>query len=239
MASHSGSRLSLSRERILRAALTLADEDGIEALTMRRLGRELGFEAMSLYNHVRSKDDLLDGALDQVLDECEQPAPDGPWVVAVRRSAISVNRALRRHPWACTLLMRSAGMRPARLGYMDSLLGRLRGAGFPAESAYDAYHVLDGHIFGFSLWQISHSYTPEEYSGMAAVLAQVITPQDYPHLHEHGTQHMSGEAQHEADSFEVGLDLILDGLARMIRESGPTAASTSSSRQTHEPPPSR
>jgi AcrR family transcriptional regulator len=222
----SESRLSLSRARILQAAVALADESGIESLTMRRLGKELGFEAMALYNYVRSKDDLLAGALDRVLDECEQPTLDGPWEEAVRRSAISVNLALRRHPWACTLLMRSQGMRPARLAFMDSLLGRLRGAGFPAESTYDAYHVLDGHIFGFSLWQISHSYTPEEYSGMAAAFGQAITYEDYPHLHEHATQHLSDEAPHEADSFEVGLDLIIDGLTRTHRNSL-TAAPTS------------
>jgi AcrR family transcriptional regulator len=219
-------RLSLSRDRILQAALALADESGISALTMRRLGKELGFEAMALYNYVRSKDDLLDGALDRVLDECEQPVPDGPWDNAIRRSAISVNRALRRHPWACTLLMGSSGLRPARLSYMDSLLGRLRGAGFPAETAYDAYHVLDGHIFGFSLWQISHSYTPEQYSGMAALFAETIIAEDYPHLHEHGVQHMSGEAHSEADSFEVGLDLILDGLKRVMADDAVAQAIT-------------
>jgi AcrR family transcriptional regulator len=219
MPSGSEPRLSLSRGRILQAAVSLADQSGIEALTMRRLGKELGFEAMALYNYVRNKDDLLAGALDRVLDECEQPALDVPWEEAVRRSAVSVNLALRRHPWACTLLMRSSGMRPARLALMDSLLGRLRGAGFPAESTYDAYHVLDGHIFGFSLWQISHSYSPEEYAGMAASFGQVITPQDYPHLHEHATQHLSDEAPDEADSFGVGLDLILDGLSRTVRTS--------------------
>src|SRR4051812_35425086 len=120
MPSRSEPRLSLSRDRILQAAVTLADASGIQALTMRRLGQELGFEAMSLYSHVRSKDDLLDGALDRVLAECEQPVADGPWNDAIRRSAISVNRALRRHPWACTLLMGSSRVRPARLAYMDA-----------------------------------------------------------------------------------------------------------------------
>jgi AcrR family transcriptional regulator len=212
MPSPSAPRLSLSRDRILQAAVAIADESGIQALTMRRLGQELGFEAMSLYNHVRSKDDLLDGTLDRVLAECEPPSAEGPWDVAVRRSAISVNRTLRRHPWACLLLMGPSRVRPARLVYMDSLLGRLRTAGLPAATRYDAYHVLDGHIFGFSLWQISHSYTPEQYSRMAEVFAELITPEAYPDLHEHALQHLSGEAQHEGDAFEVGLDLILAGL---------------------------
>src|SRR5256714_6338105 len=155
-------RLPLSRDRILQAALELADEAGIDSLTMRKLGQALGFEAMSLYNHVANKDDLRDGMLDLVLAESEPPSPLGGWDTAVRASAISVHAALRRHPWSCGLLMDPGRIRPARLRYMDLLLGRLREAGFSAETTYHAYHVLDGHIFGFSLWETSHTYTAEE-----------------------------------------------------------------------------
>src|SRR5882724_3959577 len=114
-------RLPLSRERILRAALDRADEGGIESVTMRRLGQALGFEAMSLYNHVANKDDVLDGILDLVLGESEPPSPAGDWDAAIRTSAISVHEALRRHPWSCTLLMAPERVRPARLRYMDKL----------------------------------------------------------------------------------------------------------------------
>src|SRR5947199_9005908 len=107
MAAKAESRLPLSRERILRAALAIADEHGVEALTMRKLGQALGFEAMSLYNHVANKDDVLDGMLDLVLGETELPAEAASWDAAVRGSAISVHDALRRHPWACSLLMSS------------------------------------------------------------------------------------------------------------------------------------
>src|SRR5216110_1927839 len=157
-------RLPLSRERILHAALELADKGGIESLTMRKLGQVLGFEAMSLYNHVANKDDVLDGILDLVLTESEPPSPTGDWDTAIRESAVSVHQALRRHPWACPLLMSPGRLRPARLRYMDSLLGRLREAGFPAETTYHAYHVLDAHIFGFSLWQATHIYNAEQIS---------------------------------------------------------------------------
>src|SRR4051794_32405609 len=126
------SRLPLSRERILRAALELADESGIESLTMRKLGQALGFEAMSLYNHVANKNDLLDGILDLVLEEIEPPSPAGDWDAAIRGSAISVHEAFRLHPWACPLLMSPGRMRPVRLRYVDLLLGRLREAGFSA-----------------------------------------------------------------------------------------------------------
>src|SRR4051794_5608341 len=116
------SRPSLNRERILQAAVAFADTRGVDLLTMRRLGDDLGFEAMSLYHYVSSKGDLLDGILDLVLDETEPPATGLMWAAAVRTSALSVNQALRRHPWAGPLLMSSGGLRPARLRYMDSLL---------------------------------------------------------------------------------------------------------------------
>jgi AcrR family transcriptional regulator len=214
MATKSEPRLPLSRERILHAALELVDEGGIESLTMRKLGQALGFEAMSLYNHVANKDDVLDGILDLVLAKGEPPSPTGDWDSAIRTSAISVHEALRRHPWSCTLLMAPGRVRPARLRYMDLLLGRLRNAGFSAETTYRAYHVLDGHIFGFSLWEISHTYTPEEVSNLEAKFAQTITADAYPYLHEHAQQHFSEGPHREVSAFEFGLDLILDGLKK-------------------------
>src|SRR5919106_1275497 len=127
-------RKPLSRERILAAALEVADEQGIEALSMRKLGQSLGYEAMSLYNHVANKDDLLDGILDLVLLEMEPPPPDGG-LPAIRAEA------LKRHPWAATMLMSPGRIRPARLAYMEALLASLRGAGLSAETTYHAYHV--------------------------------------------------------------------------------------------------
>jgi len=215
MAAETEPRFPLSRDRILRTALDLADESGIEALTMRRLGQALGFEAMSLYNHVTNKDDVLDGILDLVLAETEPPAPTGDWDAAVRRSAISVHQALRRHPWACPLLFSAAHVRPARLRYMDLLLGRLREAGFSAETTYHAYHVIDGHIFGFSLWETSHTYTAEEVASFEAKFAQTITVDAFPYLHEHARQHFDEGPHREVRAFEFGLDLIVDGLKKI------------------------
>ena len=218
MAAQPEPRLPLSRGRILDAALELADQGGIESLTMRKLGQTLGFEAMSLYNHVANKDDVIDGLLDLVLDESEPPSPTGDWDGAVRSSAVSVHAALRRHPWAPAVLMAPGRLRPARLHYMDSLLGRLREAGFSAETTYHAYHVLDGHIFGFSLWEASHSYSDEDAEEMMASFEQTITPDEYPYLREHGEQHFAEGPHHDVSAFEFGLDLILDGL-RKIRDS--------------------
>jgi AcrR family transcriptional regulator len=215
MAAQTEPRLPLSRDRILHAALDLADEHGIESLTMRKLGQTLGFEAMSLYNHVANKDDVLDGILDLVLAETEPPSPSGDWDTAIRSSAISVHQALRRHTWGCALLMAPPRVRPARLRYMDSLLGRLRRAGFSAETTYHAYHVLDAHIFGFSLWQNSHSYTAAEVSDLVATFERMISADEYPYLHEHGKQHLTEGPHHDVSAFEFGLDFILDGLKKI------------------------
>src|SRR5215510_9379914 len=126
-------RRPLSRERILAAALELVDEQGIDALSMRKLGQALGYEAMSLYNHVANKDDLLDGILDLVLAEMEPPDPEGG-LPAIRASALSAHEALKRHPWAATMLMSPDHIRPTRINYIEGLLACLRGAGFSAET---------------------------------------------------------------------------------------------------------
>jgi AcrR family transcriptional regulator len=215
MATQTEPRLPLNRDRILQAGLALADEGGIESLTMRKLGQTLGFEAMSLYNYVANKDDLLDGMLDRVLDETEPPSPSGDWHTAIRSSAISVHRGLTRHPWACSLLMSPGRIRPARLRYMDLLLGRLREAGFSADATYHAYHVLDAHIYGFSLWQANHSYNAVQISSMVAEFERLIPVDVYPYLHEHGEQHFAEGPHREVSAFEFGLDFILDGLKKI------------------------
>ena len=202
-------RTPLTRDRILDVALALADEAGVEALTMRRLGVELGYEAMSLYRHVASKDDLLDGMLDRVLAEWDLPDGDGDWAERLRRSANSVHDALRRHPWAASLLM--GAIRPARLRYMESLLTCLRDAGFDADRTYHVYHLLDGHIFGFTLWEIAHSAVPLDDERVAQVMAS-IPWDEYPNLTEHRDQHMTDGPHRDVRAFEVGLDLILRGL---------------------------
>jgi AcrR family transcriptional regulator len=226
MATRTKARAPLSRERILGAALELADEGGIESLTMRKLAQVLGFEAMSLYNHVANKHDLLDGVLDLVLAETEPASRAGDWDTAIRASAISVHDALRRHPWAASLLMSPEHARAARLRHMDLLLGRLREAGFSAETTYNAYHVLDGHIFGFSLWETSHSYTAEEVSTFAAKFEQAISPDAYPYLHEHARQHFTEGAHRNVSAFEFGLDLIVDGLKKIHDADGLARLST-------------
>jgi len=208
-------RIPLSRDRVLATALELADSGGAEAVTMRRLGEELGFEAMSLYGHVANKHDLLDGMLDLVLAEWELPDRDGEWSEAIRASARSVHDALRRHTWAARLLMTGAHIRPARLRYMECLLGRLRDAGFDADTTYRVYHLLDGYIFGFTLWEIAYTAMPVD-SDFAEKLMASIPWEELPHLTEHRDQHLSEGPHRDASAFEAGLDLILDGLQETL-----------------------
>jgi len=203
----------LSRDRVLHTAIRLADEGGIESVTMRKLARALGVEAMSLYNHVTSKDDILDGITDLVVSEFELPSATEHWEKAIRKTAISAHEALLRHPWACSLIM--SRFRPARVRYVDSLLGRLREAGFSAELTYHAYHALDSHILGFTLWQLGHSVDAEELKDAAATFLRAFPVDEYPYLAEHVEQHLTEPSHDDEGEFEFGLDLILDGLKRM------------------------
>ena len=207
-------RTPLSRERILESALAIADENGLDALSMRKLGQQLGFEAMSLYNHVANKDDLLDGMLDLVLAEMEPPPPN-EGLPGIRKAAISAHESLKRHPWAAGLLMAPASVRPGRLAFMDALLGALRDAGFSPETIYHAYHVIDAHIIGFSLWQSTHDFTlPDEITDdLQSFLDRMLPQETYPDLHAHGMQHLAGTYD-GTSAFEYGLDLLLAGLER-------------------------
>src|SRR5687768_4150469 len=164
-------RAPLTRERVLRAAIALADESGIESLSMRKLGLELGVEAMSLYNHVANKDDLLDGIVEAVTSEIELPPDEADWKAAIRQTAISSHEVFVRHRWACSLMLRRSKANPARMQWMESVLRTLREAGFSADMTHHAYHALDSHITGFTLWLVSMPFeSKEELDDLAAGL---------------------------------------------------------------------
>jgi AcrR family transcriptional regulator len=215
MAIRTDRRAPVSRDRVLSAAMTLADEGGIESLSMRTLGQSLGVKAMSLYNHVTNKDDILTGIVDLVLNEIELPSATEDWEAAIRTCAISAHDALVRHPWACNLLMSSTRVSPARLRYMNSLLGRLREAGFSADATYHAYHALDSHILGFTLWHAGHSIDKEELANFMKTVLPTLRLDEYPYLMEHAKQHLSEGSHKDEGEFEFGLGLILDGLKRI------------------------
>jgi AcrR family transcriptional regulator len=208
-------RAPLSRERVLRAALVLADAGGIDSMSMRKLGEELGVEAMSLYNHVANKDDILDGIVDLVFSEIALPSGRGDWKPAMRKRAISAHDALLRHPWAPSLMQSRTKPGPATLRHHDSVLGRLRTAGFTLVMAAHAVSVIDGYVYGFALQQIN---IPLQSREQVAEVGQDILRQmagEYPHLAEMITQHAMKPGYDYSKEFEFGLGLILDGLERL------------------------
>jgi AcrR family transcriptional regulator len=214
MNSAAESRLPLSRERVLRTAIGFADTHGIEALSMRKLGQALGVEAMSLYNHVANKDDVLDGMLDLVLEEIEVPARGIDWKVSIRASALSAYAVLLRHPWACSQMLSTARVSPARLRFMEGLLRCLREGGFSANMTHHAYHALDSHIAGFTLWVVNILANTDDLNKTAASFVETLSVEEYPYMVEHIHQHLN-PPDDEGSEFEFGLNLILDGLERM------------------------
>ena len=203
----------LSREQVLRAAIALADEGGIESVTMRRLGEQVGVEAMSLYNHVANKVDLLDGMIDGVFGEVELPPGDTDWRSAMRQRAISLRHVLARHRWAIGLMESRSAPGPATLRHHDAVIGTLRRAGFSIELVAHAYSALDSYIYGFALHERGLPFdTPEETAQVAQAMLDGFAAADYPHLAELATQHVLRPGYDYGGEYLFGLDLILDGL---------------------------
>ena len=210
-------RAPLSRERILETAVELCDTSGLGALTMRRLGEVLGVEAMSLYHYVEGKEDLLTGIVDVVLSKINLTPPANEWKLATRESAVSALEVLLEHPWSCGLVLSpdSTQIVPARMRWIESILARFRSAGFSPTGASRGYHAIDSHVLGFTLWELGHSPpsdAPPDY------LEQILDTFDftgYPYLAEHAHEHLRDVDGPAVGEFEFGLDLILDGLARM------------------------
>jgi AcrR family transcriptional regulator len=211
MSTAPANRARLNRERVLRAAIALADGDGIDSLTMRRLGQDLGVEAMSLYNHVRNKDDVLDGMVDLVLGDIEVPSAGTPWKAAMRRRSISAHEVLLAHPWAAMLIMSRFNIGLGMTRYLDATLGRLREGGFTITGALDAWHTLDSHLYGFTLQQLNLPFGADEAPQISAGVLPGIPADEYPHVAEVITHVMR---HGRIEDFELGLDLILDGLER-------------------------
>jgi len=208
-------RAPLSRDQVLQAAVALADEGGVAALSMRKLGQVLGVEAMSLYNHVAGKADLLDGMIDVVFSEIGLPPAVGGWKSAMRARALSARAVLGRHRWAIGLMESRKSPGPATLRHHDAVLGCLRGAGFSVELTAHAYSLLDSYIYGFALQEASLPFgTPEETAQVTKDIAGQMPADEYPHLAELATVHILQPGYQYGSEFQIGLDLILDALER-------------------------
>jgi len=218
-AEDAGSRLPLNRDRILAAAVAIADERGVGSVTMREVASGLGVEAMSLYNHVSNKEDILDGMVDLVVEQFDLPANVGDWREAMRCRAVSAHEVFGRHPWAPLLLDSRESSGPARLRYFEWVLGALIGAGFSIDDAARAFSLLDSYIYGFGIEQFNvvavNDASPEE---MAEVFLASIPAEQYPYLHRMASHAMQVGYDAESD-FDFGLGIILDGLERVLGES--------------------
>ena len=206
----------MSRERVLRAAIDFADHNGIESLSMRKLARELGVEAMTLYYYVASKKDLLEGMADLVAEEIELPSGDVDWREATRRRAASAHEVLARHHWASPLWMRVM-IGPARMRYMDFALSVYRRAGLDPQSTELAFHAVENHIVGYTIQEVDFPLETDDLAAMAKSFLETLPKEEFPHLAEHVEQHLTHESIGGGD-FEFGLELLLDGIERIRTE---------------------
>lgn len=220
MTSNERTRTPLTRERILEAAVALADRDGLGALTMRRLGADLGVEAMSLYKHVANKEEILDGIVESVVGEIEIPDAATHWKDAMRRRAISARDVLSRHSWAIGLLEAHDSKGPAALRYLNAILGSLRSEGFSIENAAHAFWILDSYVYGHVVQETSMpiDISPESIGSTDPILQGEMIDR-YPYVVEMG-EHAQRSAFTFDGEFEFGLDLILDALGRTATSAG-------------------
>jgi len=220
-------RSPLSRDRVLRAALELADEGGIGALTMQQIGRRLGVEAMSLYRHVRNKDEILDGIVDLVFAEIELPADQSSWIAVLRARSISARAALRRHPWAITLMESRMAPGPANLRSHEDAVTVLLDGGFSAATATHAYNLVDSYVLGFALQEVNMPFSnAEELAAVGEQLLAHLSADAYPNLVRVSRELLASGFDYGAE-FELGLDLILDGIERTFEPTIPSVGSPS------------
>lgn len=210
-----GRRARLNRERVLTAAIGVADDVGLESLTMRRLGEELGVEAMSIYTHVANKEDLLNGMVDAVFAEIELPSHSDDWKTAIRKRSVSFRDALSRHPWATSLKDSGTNPGPATLRHHDRVLGTLRNGGFSLALTAHAISAIDSYVYGFAMQEKSLPFkTEEETAVMAQIMLAQLPTAEYPYLAELTAKHVLQPGYNYANEFVFGLDLMLDALAR-------------------------
>jgi AcrR family transcriptional regulator len=208
----------LNRERVLSAAVELADRDGIDGLTMRTLAQELGVVPMALYKHVASKDEMLAGMLDVVVGEIELPEPGAEWKPAIRERILSARRALVRHPWAYGVLESTQVPTPAVITYMDGMIGLFRAGGFSMDLTHHAMHALGSRLLGYTQEMMNDTaeMDPATEAAMYAAMAQT-----HPNIAElirtvsHDDATVVGPGCDDQFEFEFALDLLLDGLERL------------------------
>lgn len=229
-------RIPLNRERVLRAAVELADAGGIESLSMRRLAQELGVVPMALYKHVANKEELLDGMVDVVIGEIDPPVRDSDWHGVVRRRILSARQVLLRHRWASQVIESRTSPTPAVLEYLDSMIGAFRAGGLSVDLTHHVMHALGSRLLGFTQELFDDSPSPGAAEAdrdadpdaeavpdaEAAMLRQMAAR--YPHIAElalsaaHDQESAVGRSCDDQFEFEFALDLLLDGFERLRQQ---------------------
>ncbi len=210
------SKPSLTREKVLHQALKMADANGLASLSMRKLADKLGVEAMSLYNHVRNKDDVIDGIVSLVIAQFRLPDSSEHWKTAMRNCAISTHETLLEHPWAAQLLISRISVSESMMVYTNACFGCLANAGFTYELTDHAWNAISNHIYGFTLTLINSPVDSNDYAQAAKQYLPVVPQDTYPHVHAMMQLIISGD-HNGVNNVEFGLDLILDGLDAMLK----------------------
>lgn len=206
-------RPALTRDRIIAAAFDLADREGVEGLTMRSLAARLGVEAMSLYHHIRNKDDLLDAMVDALAARIETPHPDGEWREEMRRRALSMRALFLAHPWAPPVFIGRIALGAHFLGLVDATIGSLRAAGFSYPDADHVWNAIDSHVYGFHLIERHYPIEPAAYRETANHYLPTLSRETYPHLTALGEMVATG--RHDGlNHFEFGLEALLETFER-------------------------
>ena len=213
------SRAPVNRERALERAVAVADGEGLEAVTMRRLARELGVEAASLYHHVSGKDEIFDGLVDMVSAEIELPSRTDGWRPTIRQRAHNTRAVLRRHPWAVALMASRTTPGPATLRLLDAGIGCFREGGFSVQAAAHAISAVDSYVHGFVLQEVYLPFGDEsELAAMTGAIMDEFPKADFPHLFELTIEHVLQPGYNYGNEFDVGLEVVLDGVdARLGR----------------------
>jgi AcrR family transcriptional regulator len=211
-----GERTPLSRDRVLQAAVAIADADGLEAMTMRSLARSVGVQPMSLYHHVANKDDVLDGMVDLVYTEIVlRDGDELGWRAIMRDRSLSARAVLRRHPWAIALVNSRTTPGRATLAHLDAVIGTLRRAGFSVAMAAHAFALLDSYVFGFAVQEASMPFEGTEAAhDLAESIVGRLPEGAYPHLAELTAEHVMQPGYDFGDEFAFGLEIVLDGIER-------------------------
>jgi len=206
-------RPSLSRDHVLEGAVALADEIGIEALTIRKLATALGTKPMTIYHYVSSKEEIIDGMVERVFSEIERPPTEGDWLAALRQRCVSARAVLNRHPWAAPLMESRTSPGPENLSHHEAVLACLRRGGLSWQMTAHAYAIVDAFIYGFALQETSlPSQAEGEFVEAAQDIAADFDAESYPHLVGFTVEHVFQPGYEFGDTFEFGLDLILEAL---------------------------